>query len=437
MSNKETLQSYNNRLNANNTSLDDILDIIDNLPEAGGGGSSAGGATNVYIQADEPSGKKGLWLQTDETLATDVIISDERLVSETILDIWVNKVQPPAFYAIVSGAIVGDEVFWLGGYYQNAKKTAYKYNAKTNVVSTLPTLDEIFGYHATASVGQNIYLFGGYHTVNDSAVISDKAYCYNTSDGSLKEIAPMPDVRTMASAVAIGTSIYIIGGRKTTNGVYQTTTFVYDTITDTYDTISGFPGTMHNNGVVAIGSKIYILNSNGTSSKNSYVYDLATNTLSDIAPTPNAGILTAVAHNDDIYYFIGTGTQMYKYDTLTDTHSPVENVIGNGAIAFRPLFDVGGKLVRLPVYTTTAAAKYIDTLDYTDYMDYSGDKDGTIIYQRSDVNKYHTELVSASNVTGDLLYGFEDVIHYTTANGVNNTIPTYYGNGSEWIKFKN
>ena len=37
MSNKETLQSYNDRLNNNNLTLDDILNTINNLPEAGGG----------------------------------------------------------------------------------------------------------------------------------------------------------------------------------------------------------------------------------------------------------------------------------------------------------------------------------------------------------------------------------------------------------------
>ena len=36
MGNKETLQSYNNKLNANNTSLNGILDIINELPEASG-----------------------------------------------------------------------------------------------------------------------------------------------------------------------------------------------------------------------------------------------------------------------------------------------------------------------------------------------------------------------------------------------------------------
>lgn len=43
--NKETLQEYNTRLAENNTSLDDVLNAVNNLPERGTGG---GGSSNVY-----------------------------------------------------------------------------------------------------------------------------------------------------------------------------------------------------------------------------------------------------------------------------------------------------------------------------------------------------------------------------------------------------
>ena len=42
--NKETLQEYNTRLAENNTSLDDILDTVNNLPEGG----SSRGSSEVY-----------------------------------------------------------------------------------------------------------------------------------------------------------------------------------------------------------------------------------------------------------------------------------------------------------------------------------------------------------------------------------------------------
>ena len=50
---------------------------------------------------------------------------------------------------------------------------------------------------------------------------------------------------------------------------------------------------------------------------------------------------------------------------------------------------------------------------------------------------YKTQLFgSPDNVEGRILTGITDV-SYNTENGLDDTIPTYYGNGTEWIKFKN
>ena len=50
MSNKTTFQEKNERLNANNTNLTEILNTINNLPEAGGGGNNIGEYFNLEIQ---------------------------------------------------------------------------------------------------------------------------------------------------------------------------------------------------------------------------------------------------------------------------------------------------------------------------------------------------------------------------------------------------
>ena len=53
--NKETLQEYNTRLSENNTSLDDILITVNNLPERGTGG----GSSNIYSLEET---RIGTWL---------------------------------------------------------------------------------------------------------------------------------------------------------------------------------------------------------------------------------------------------------------------------------------------------------------------------------------------------------------------------------------
>lgn len=56
MNNKETLQSYNERLENNNTNLDSIMEKINNLPEAGGGGSEVIPEQGWYISKTNADG---------------------------------------------------------------------------------------------------------------------------------------------------------------------------------------------------------------------------------------------------------------------------------------------------------------------------------------------------------------------------------------------
>lgn len=68
MSNEESLQEYNTRLAENNTSLDNILTTINNLPD--GGGSS--GMSDVYSTEETVI---GTWIN-GEPLYRKVIVTD-------------------------------------------------------------------------------------------------------------------------------------------------------------------------------------------------------------------------------------------------------------------------------------------------------------------------------------------------------------------------
>ena len=62
--------------------------------------------------------------------------------------------------------------------------------------------------------------------------------------------------------------------------------------------------------------------------------------------------------------------------------------------------------------------------------------DKSILIANNDFNTYTTELVESDVING-LHYKFNDVFYYTQEDGFDATIPTYYGNGTQWIKFKN
>ena len=46
-------------------------------------------------------------------------------------------------------------------------------------------------------------------------------------------------------------------------------------------------------------------------------------------------------------------------------------------------------------------------------------------------------ILRLSLITNRLLYGLYNAWYYTVENGLDSTLPTYYGNSTEWIKFKN
>ena len=51
---------------------------------------------------------------------------------------------------------------------------------------------------------------------------------------------------------------------------------------------------------------------------------------------------------------------------------------------------------------------------------------------------YQTQIiVSPKNLSGRIVNGFNDVWYNTVPEGLDDTIPTYYGDGEKWIKFKN
>ena len=52
-------------------------------------------------------------------------------------------------------------------------------------------------------------------------------------------------------------------------------------------------------------------------------------------------------------------------------------------------------------------------------------------------NKYFTELISNEDVDGKILFPFNNIYFNTIENGLDDTIPTYYGDGTQWVKFKN
>lgn len=95
-----------------------------------------------------------------------------------------------------------------------------------------------------ANVGSSVYIIGGSNSNSTTAVQSKNISCYNVLSGSLiTKTAKLPMPLSATFCAAIGTKIYIFGGREVVNiyqGIYNynTNVYCYDTVADTIETLS-------------------------------------------------------------------------------------------------------------------------------------------------------------------------------------------------------
>ena len=47
-----------------------------------------------------------------------------------------------------------------------------------------------------------------------------------------------------------------------------------------------------------------------------------------------------------------------------------------------------------------------------------------------------TELITVPHFINRMRFRFSDAFYYSKENGIDAAIPTYYGDGTQWIKFK-
>ena len=170
-----------------------------------------------------------------------------------------------------------------------------------------------------ANVGSSVYIIGGSDSNYTTAVDSKNISCYNVLNGSLvTKTTKLPMPLASSFCAAVGTKIYIFGGRETVN-VYQsdynynTNVYCYDTVTDTIETLNvRLPKSMcaRNNpyGCIAVGTKIYTLGwfNHTNDGYEIYCLDTVSNTFTLCSGSaPYAGGIAACAIGKRIYCFGG------------------------------------------------------------------------------------------------------------------------------------
>ena len=164
-------------------------------------------------------------------------------------------------------------------------------------------------------IGENIFIVGS-SGVNDTYKTFN--YKYNTLNNTYIQLANIPYKFYNGSIVSYLTSIYLLGGNLSPSTQF----YKYDTLTNTYSSEGTIPGRFGQGTAEIIDDNIYIFKDF------SYKYNITNKTWSSITNNPHSYNLTSCKIGNDIFLFGGDNTlnKATKYDTLTDTYTPLENL---------------------------------------------------------------------------------------------------------------
>ena len=385
--------------------------IIQQLQEELAGKSSGEVKPNIFMQEDEPTTKDGIWLkgsyQVDNIVADENVFASEEWNTVKMSNL---KAIPYQFYS-GSAVAIGTDVYLLGG--SGNAAIAYKYDTLTDTYTRLTNIPYQFYSGSAVAIGTNVYLFGSEFTS-----YYKKAYKYDTLTNTYTQLTDIPYSFYRGSAVSVGTNVYLFGGEEDKTRAYK-----YDTLTDTYTQLTNIPYNFYSGSAISIGTNVYLLGGSGGSIQ-FYKYDTLTDTYTKLTDIPYGfSYGSAISIGINVYLLGSTGTTTtYKYDTLTDTYTKLTNIpysFYQGSAVFN------GTDVYLFGGNPNPTKVQIMTMIPNDYGNNS-----IVISQGGFTKK--TNIANYGIQNAKFYY---DRVYYQNENGeLLNTIPTYNGNGTEWVK---
>ena len=407
------------------------------LGVTGAYGGGDGSSMNLFVQSTEPAIKKGIWLQTNKTPENIIYDEDVFVGGEWTSGSPYDNVPFADSQSCV--VTIGTDIYIFGGDYNNTDKRAYKYNTLTNTYTQLANIPYSLAYGTAAAVGTDIYLIN----VNASDVY--KVCKYDTLTGVYTLLADVPIYFGQARSIADGTDIYICQGYNNSDNNAMNRTYKYDTINNTFTRLSDIPlgsdrYTMTLN-TVKIGSYLYVLggaviNAGSVSSRNKKVlrYDIVNDTWVQISTLPFNfdKYFAASSKGNTIYMFDGTNIA-YKYNVSTNTYTQTTYPTYTMDAFKSKQAIIGNKLYVMGRYTSPYYVQVYSLESKT----YEQDELVVINQGKYNIAGYEIDLYDNGKDVNSAKYAFADAWYYTTQDGLITDIPTYYGDGTSWIKIKN
>jgi len=388
---------------------------------------------NIFFQEYEPAIKNGIWFETNKYRYDKLSFVSKMPFLGTAK--WRKfSSTGTALMSTYTAGVMNGTLYIFGGQTYSSGGTI-----KTTMINTTtgsrsePFLNSSMELDTThcnpVVVGNLMYITGKYGGIG-----SPRAYTFDGSNFTWIS-DKVSQVRQDGTAVAIDKDIYLIGGRPYYGSYYSTILKINtEDYTNTELPIPFTPGTRPF--AAAVGTDIYILYSSTV-----WKFDTLTNECTEVCDNQFKTTGWCFSEGTDIYMFKKAGPDVCKFDTITNRFTPLtvaNRIYGSGSVvcydpSTKTFFDTPSALNG--ANSTTVYKFKLEELTPASYPE------DTVIVEQATENKYATILTkSKALIEGEdhgIITNFNDAGYFNTVDGGIGTLPTYYGDGTQWIKFKN
>ena len=407
-------------------------------------GSSGGAELNIHYGLTEPEDTSKLWVKV-ENAPSKVEISNKANGGNETLDYGINSLSNPLYRS--SSAVVGKYIYIFGGFERINDSNIQtdniiRYNTETNTLENLTETQNVklpFPLYnsTTASVGNKIYIFGGYG--NDYL---NTIQVFDTETNTLENLTETQNVKlpkatqNMASAV-IGSKIYLIGG-ITSDGLAGTF-YVFNTLSHTIEQLNTTMYARRSHSCSVFGNNIYIFGGyTGTSTsvrvKDILVFDTIEATLKTASATLYEKTADCVSYTigNKIYIFGGTGTKSngntYYLNTIS-VYEPETNSLTKltKTLHTTTAYMVGGVVGNKAYIIGGQNESYLSSINrFSVVFDVEQDK----LFLLDQLTNNKVSIIKSDNINVEIgvkmaLLGDE--------NNEGQSVPFAIHNGTEWV----
>ena len=173
-------------------------------------------------------------------------------------------------------AVIGDEIFYIGGENQNGVLNSVEvYNTKTDTWRTATSMPTARTSATAVVLNNEVYVIGGTNNTANYSTVE----IYNPETNSWRSSAALPSARRKLSSTVVDNNIYVFGGWESGKG-YINTTQVYNSERGAWEERTYMPTKRGSFQSVLINGKIHCIGGENDFGclDNVEIYDPATNT---------------------------------------------------------------------------------------------------------------------------------------------------------------